>query len=64
MTFNDISELFGLMPGAWWSSKCLVKEKGVASPKLLWSSKEDLTNEIQNDHPLSLSLSLSLLDVR
>ena len=33
MTYNDISEFFGLVPGTWQQSKCLVKEKGVTSPK-------------------------------
>ena len=33
MTYNNISEFFGLVPGAWWPSKCLVKEKAVKSPK-------------------------------
>ena len=33
MTYNDISEFFGLVPGAWGPLKCLLKEKRVASPK-------------------------------
>ena len=33
MTYNDISEFFSLVSGAWRPSKCLINGNGVASPK-------------------------------
>ena len=59
MTYNDINEFFGLVPGAWRPSKCLVKKRESNPQNIPQSSKEDLANGILNDQPrLSLSLSL------
>ena len=61
MTYNYISEFFGLVSGAWRPSKCLVKEKGVASPNYtaIIKRRSDKWN-FEWPAPLSLSLSLSL----
>ena len=59
ITYNDISEFFGLVSGTWRPSKCLVKEKGVASPKYTAVIKRR-SDKWNLEWALSLSLSLSL----
>ena len=56
MTYNDISQFWGLVLGAWRPSKCLVKEKGVASPKYTAIIKR--RSDKWNSWPAPLSFSL------
>ena len=47
MTYNDISEFFGLVPGTWWPFEMSGERKGSHTPQnILQSLKENLTNWI------------------